>query len=154
MSKTTLDLSTLSDISDGTHTVKVKAKANGYIDSEFSNEVNYTKAPAVYTFNISAEHLTGSLNDGSSFKYNEPPSNESDNSGVLTNSGAWFGKYPDGKRFSLESGDSISVNVNKIYFWGYRIEVDGVRYDNVTLDSPIVVSNNANIKIYSVHKPT
>lgn len=46
MSKTTLDLSTLSDITDGTHTVKVKAKANGYIDSEFSNEVSYTKAPA------------------------------------------------------------------------------------------------------------
>lgn len=46
MSKTTLDLSTLSDISDGTHTVKVKAKADGYRDSEFSNEVSYTKAPA------------------------------------------------------------------------------------------------------------
>ena len=46
MSKTTLDLSTLSDIADGTHTVKVKAKANGYNDSEFSNEVSYTKAPA------------------------------------------------------------------------------------------------------------
>lgn len=41
---TTVDLSTLSDIADGTHTVKVKAKANGYIDSEFSNEVSYTKA--------------------------------------------------------------------------------------------------------------
>ena len=45
MSKTTLDLSTLSDITDGTHTVKVKAKADGYRDSEFSNEVSYTKAP-------------------------------------------------------------------------------------------------------------
>lgn len=44
MSKTTLDLSTLSDISDGTHIVKVKAKADGYNDSEFSNEVSYTKA--------------------------------------------------------------------------------------------------------------
>ena len=43
---TTLDLSTLSDITDGAHTVKVKAKASGYNDSEFSNEVNYTKAPA------------------------------------------------------------------------------------------------------------
>ena len=47
MSKTTLDLSTLSDIADGAHTVKVKAKASGYNDSEFSNEVSYTKAPAV-----------------------------------------------------------------------------------------------------------
>ena len=45
MSKTTFDLSTLSDITDGAHTVKVKAKADGYSDSEFSNEVSYTKAP-------------------------------------------------------------------------------------------------------------
>ena len=50
MSKTTLDLSTLSDIADGTHTVKVKAKADGYRDSEFSNEVSYTKAPATYRY--------------------------------------------------------------------------------------------------------
>ena len=42
---TTVDLSTLSDITDGAHTVKVKAKADGYRDSEFSNEVSYTKAP-------------------------------------------------------------------------------------------------------------
>ena len=49
ISKTKLDLSTLSDIADGTHTVKVKAKANGYRDSEFSNEVSYTKAPAGYS---------------------------------------------------------------------------------------------------------
>ena len=44
MSKTTFDLSTLSDIADGAHTVKVKAKADGYRDSEFSNEVSYTKS--------------------------------------------------------------------------------------------------------------
>ena len=47
---TTVDLSTLSDIADGAHTVKVKAKADGYYDSEFSNEVSYTKAPAVVTY--------------------------------------------------------------------------------------------------------
>ena len=52
---TTFDLSTLSDISDGAHTVKVKAKANGYNDSEFSNEVSYTKAPAVYTVTFSSD---------------------------------------------------------------------------------------------------
>ena len=52
---TTVDLSTLSDISDGTHTVKVKAKASGYNDSEFSNEVSYTKAPVpTYSGNISS----------------------------------------------------------------------------------------------------
>lgn len=42
--QTTLDLSTLSDISGGVHTVKVKAKADGYRDSEFSNEVSWTKS--------------------------------------------------------------------------------------------------------------
>ena len=53
MSKTTLDLSTLLDIADGAHTVKVKAKADGYRDSEFSNEVSYTKeAPAGYSGNV------------------------------------------------------------------------------------------------------
>ena len=60
MSKTTLDLSTLSDITDGAHTVKVKAKADGYRDSEFSNEVSYTKAPAGYTATFSNDFsLTG-----------------------------------------------------------------------------------------------
>ena len=49
MNKTTLDLSTLSDIPDGTHIVKVKAKAEEYNHSEFSNEVSYTKAPATYS---------------------------------------------------------------------------------------------------------
>lgn len=52
MTQTTLDLSTLSDITDGAHTVKVKAKANGYRDSEFSNEVSYTKAPTLYSGQI------------------------------------------------------------------------------------------------------
>ena len=47
---TTVDLSTLSDITDGAHTVKVKAKASGYNDSEFSNEVSYTKASATYSY--------------------------------------------------------------------------------------------------------
>ena len=50
MTQTTFDLSTLSDKTDGTHTVKVKAKADVYRDSEFSNEVSYTKAPAIQTF--------------------------------------------------------------------------------------------------------
>ena len=57
---TTLDLSTLSDITDGAHTVKVKAKASRYYDSEFSNEVSYTKAPAEYTATFSSDfNVTG-----------------------------------------------------------------------------------------------
>ena len=62
MSKTTLDLSTLSDIADGAHTVKVKAKADGYRDSEFSNEVSYTKAPAGYSGTIKMNVLTKRMN--------------------------------------------------------------------------------------------
>ena len=58
MNKTILDLSTLSDITDGTHTVKVKAKANGYNDSEFSNEVSYTKAPAGYEVTLNLRNTT------------------------------------------------------------------------------------------------
>ena len=58
MSKTTLDLSTLSDIADGAHTVKVKAKASGYNDSEFSNEVSYTKAPAGYEVTLNLRNTT------------------------------------------------------------------------------------------------
>ena len=69
MSKTTLDLSTLSDITDGAHTVKVKAKADGYRDSEFSNEVSYTKAPVIQTFsgtikNIGRDKATYKIDNG------------------------------------------------------------------------------------------
>ena len=53
---TTVDLSTLSDVADGVHTVKVKAKASGYNDSEFSNEVSYTKVLApTYSGNIHSD---------------------------------------------------------------------------------------------------
>ena len=54
---TTFDLSTLSDITDGAHTVKVTAKARGYHDSEFSNEVSYTKAPAIQTFSGTIKNI-------------------------------------------------------------------------------------------------
>ena len=62
MSKTTLDLSTLPDITDGTHTVKVKAKADGYKDSEFSNEVSYTKTPTLYSGRIGGTVFVNTVN--------------------------------------------------------------------------------------------
>ena len=55
---TTVDLSTLSDIADGAHTVKVKAKASGYNDSEFSNEVSYTKTPESVTGTLTYAAMT------------------------------------------------------------------------------------------------
>lgn len=61
MSKTTLDLSTL-NLTDGTHTVKVKAKADGYKDSEFSNEVSYTKTPTLYSGQIGGTVFENTVN--------------------------------------------------------------------------------------------
>lgn len=61
---TTVDLSTLSDITEGAHTVKVKAKANGYIDSEFSNEVSYTKAPAGYKVTFASDFSSTAYSGG------------------------------------------------------------------------------------------
>lgn len=74
MSKTTIDLSTL-DLTDGTHTVKVKAKTDGYRDSEFSNEVSYTKT-SVYSGTIksggegiSVSAIAGITGDDSTILY-------------------------------------------------------------------------------------
>ena len=68
MSKTTLDLSTLSDIADGTHTVKVKAKADGYIDSEASNAVNYTVTTPIPTDSILFEGETSDFTLKATYK--------------------------------------------------------------------------------------
>lgn len=54
MSKTAFDLSTL-NLSDGTHTVTVKAKADGFAESNFSNEVSYTKASG---FNLDTSNVS------------------------------------------------------------------------------------------------
>ena len=143
------DLATL-DLADGTHTIKVKAKADGYYDSEFSNEVNYTKVPTVHTINISTEKVTGDIIQGTSFRYNTPPTSYTDNNGMLDSNGKFSGKYPDGTSFNLRSGASITVSVGKIYFWGYKLEVDGVVHENISFASPLEISNDANIKIFSI----
>ena len=51
------DLATL-DLAYGAHTIKVKAKASGYNDSEFSNEVTYTKAPAAPTITLTGSTIS------------------------------------------------------------------------------------------------
>lgn len=149
---TTFDLSTLSDIADGSHTVKVKAKANGYNDSEFSNEVSYTKAPTVHTIHISTDREEGDIISGTSFKYYNPPTSYTDNSGMVESNGKFSGRYPDGTSFSLRFGDSITVSVTKIYFWGHKIVVDGVVHENISFTSPLEISNDANVKIISIHE--
>ena len=86
MTQTTFDLSALSDITDGAHTVKVKAKAYGYIDSEFSNEVSYTKAPAGYSGTVTA--TTDSSYNIEYWKNNEWHIKAMEVSGTYTLSGA------------------------------------------------------------------
>ena len=145
MSKTTLDLSTLSDIADGTHTVKVKAKADGYRDSEFSNEVSYTKTsvPPVYTVTFSSSFTvtgTGSLNG--IYYINE--------SGVRTLLPVTEDNYTayQGKTFKASSIADLSGNYEYA-----NITIDGTKYYNhgwSTPDLPLTLSAPATItKIYS-----
>ena len=105
MSKTTLDLSTLSVISDGAHTVKVKAKADGYIDSEFSNEVSYTKSSGyTITFNVNSKFSAPAKS--AYVKVNTPPSSNSDYTIRTLQNGDI-------------SGDNPVSGVTKLYVWGY-----------------------------------
>ena len=135
MSKTTLDLSTLSDIADGAHTVKVKAKADGYIDSEFSNEVSYTKAPAGYKLTIT----------GSFFESGLPAGVYS----ILSFEGLDSDGYPKYPRYITTAANEAYVeykstqnstairkacplvfeNVSKIYLDGGPIEINGTVTD-------------------------
>lgn len=105
MSKTTLDLSTLSDISEGTHIVKVKAKASGYRDSEFSNEVSYIKSSGYRIF-FDQNYTKASTYNPTSVKVNSPPTNNGDY--TITSE-----PYPG------LSGDNPVSGVTKLYVWGY-----------------------------------
>ena len=123
MSITTLDLSTLSDIADGTHTVKVKAKADGYIDSEFSNEVSYTKtsAPPIYTVTFSSDFtVTGYYLYGIYYI---------DESGARTLLPVTEDNYTTyrGKTFKASSIDGLSGNYEYA-----TITIDGTEYYNPT----------------------
>lgn len=153
---TTVDLSTLSDITDGTHTVKVKAKADGYIDSEFSNEVSYTKAPVSYaiTFGtVTGEHTP---------KYNGSDYNIKFDDGsylYLTSSSDTYVEYHDanGNRIGeiAARGDNMAtrfgvsgVNSTTVEYYGRIImNYDSVDYGYFTVGnsehlSPTVSSSN------------
>lgn len=122
---TTLDLSTLSDIADGAHTVKVKAKADGYRDSEFSNEVSYTKAPAGYAITF------GTITSEHTFKYNGSNYNI---------------KFDDGSYLRLGSSSDVSVeyydaNDNRIG----NIAVGG---DNMAIKFGVDGVNSSTVEYY------
>ena len=143
MNKTTLDLSTLSDIPDGAHTVRVKAKASGYNDSEFSNEVSYTKAsaPPIYTVTISSSFTI----TGSGYIYGIKYVNEA---GVLTSLPVTEDNYTTyrGQTFKASSIDILDGNFDYA-----KITIDGVEYYNsdiwgtpslpLTLSAPATITN-------------
>lgn len=112
MNKTTLDLSTLSDIADGTHTVKVKAEANGYIDSEFSNEIEYTK---VRGFTLTLNYRSGNTGSSSAndrVKIGSAPTSDNDYDYQAVGGG-----YIANKAGS-NLGTTVTVNnVLKYYTW-------------------------------------
>ena len=141
---TTLDLSTLSDIADGAHTVKVKAKASGYNDSEFSNEVSYTKssAPPVYTVTFSSDFIiTGK------YIYGIYYINEAGERTLLPVTEGNYTTYR-GQTFKASTIDDLSGNYDYA-----QITIDGTKYYNKgwgTPDLPLTLSAPATItKIYA-----
>ena len=135
MSKTTLDLSTLSDIADGTHTVKVKAKANGYRDSEFSNEVSYTKAPAGYKLTITGSFFESGLPAGI---YSMLSFEGLDSGGfpkypryITTASNENYVEYKSTQNSTAirKACPLVFENVSKIYLYPGPIEINGIRSD-------------------------
>ena len=142
---TTFDLSTLSDIADGAHTVKVKAKASGYNDSEFSNEVSYTKAstailslvagdlygPTLYSiyYEKNGNVTTNSSQTGSdSVNIELSPNDYVDV--AATSSSHGFKEY-NGKVYSIFEGDPSVAKTN------YNLNGNVYRISNVTKNSDI-----------------
>ena len=64
----TFDLSTL-QLSAGTHTIQVRARAQNYRDSNFSNAVSYVVAPTGY--DVTIQLASGSVGDGGLKVYTE-----------------------------------------------------------------------------------
>ena len=138
------DLATL-DLADGTHTVKAKVKADGYIDSEFSNEVSYTKtsAPPVYTVTFSSSFTV----TGTGYIYGIYYINEAGARTLLPVTEDNYTTY-QGKTFKASSIDNLSGNYDYA-----KITINGTEYYNKgwsTPDLPLTLSAPATItKIYS-----
>lgn len=140
--KTTLDLSTLSDIADGTHTVKVKAKASGYNDSEFSNEVSYTKASTV-TLHLLAGDLYGPTLYSIYYEKN----------GKVTSNSSQTGS----KAVDIELGPNDYVDVAATSGHEFREDSSGDNkvYTTFGADIPVVMTNySLNGDVYRISNMT
>lgn len=147
MSKTTLDLSTLPDISDGTHTVKVKAKADGYRDSEFSNEVSYTKASIEYTYSVTnSKYSTSDRYQSGRIVLFEQGASTAIDGGYLEPGDSYYGHLSTNKiiarTYSLNSRDPDIVSYDNCSY-----EIDTDHYVIITANSP---DKTARIEIKSI----
>lgn len=148
MSKTTLDLSTLSDITDETHTVKVKAKADGYRDSEFSNEVNYTKiSQQSYKFIFVVDYDVKDFH--TYLKFGSPPENDTDYD--INAAAAGMGFLRDGT--AVYDGYIINNQANVAYVWGYKYETKiagsvTLGYTNYTDATQVQLTGVTEITLY------
>ena len=124
---TTFDLSTLSDIADGTHTVKVKAKASGYNDSEFSNEVSYTKTPEMYRY-----FVVNSDKSSVSIVVYEYGSSVAVEGGIISAGKSFSGILPTNKIRIWTRGNAPTIQT----YENCSYEMDGTSNIIVTADYP------------------
>ena len=141
---TTVDLSTLSDIADGTHTVKVKAKASGYNDSEFSNEVSYTKASVQYiTFSLTS---TSGNDDDKSYSYStfvQMTTNDGVKTGSLYYDQLEIDKVAVDKPITITALSTVKLYSEYASNWtGYYINGTLHEEKGKTVNSPIEVTLN------------
>lgn len=122
MSKTTLDLSTLSGIADGAHTVKVKAKADGYMDSEFSNEVSWTKSSAVaFTFFFTSGETGDDI--PTYMKIGSAPTSADDYDYVTKGDGSheYDSSYLYNKA-GTKIVSAVGLTAQIVYVWGFKVK--------------------------------
>ena len=119
MSTTTFNLSTLT-LAVGDHSVTVKAKASGYRDSEFSNEVKWTKAPAGHSIAFDFPANYDELHDGYTYiKFGSAPSSASDFD-VRGDGGG--GTARDGS--TISNGQTLNISYDIGFVWGYRYAIN------------------------------
>lgn len=102
----TFDLSTL-QLSAGTHTIQIKARASGYKDSNFSNSVSYTK-PATYD----VEFVLMSDTNGSAMSHFEYDNKKN---------GRY---YENGAEHFYVNGEEVQVQAGEVEIGGLTIGPD------------------------------
>ena len=123
---TSYDLSTISDLTAGTWTVTVIATATGYTDSDASNAVTYTVAPAVtftrvYLTKVGAEYSANTLSKLENMNTSKVYSIRGSGTGIFhftyTN-GAWVVDNSD-VNITGQTSDSVTFHLYTAYYHVY-----------------------------------